>query len=159
MSLKVGLAGAALVALVLVLPAQAQRPVWEQSGTLNCDVSGGIGFVVGSQRQVNCLFTPSYPAPPEQYVGTITKIGLDVGFTGGGQLVWSVLQSTTRRRGVLAGSYAGASAEATVVAGLGANVLVGGNDRSVALQPLSIQGQVGLNVAAGIAELDLRFSR
>lgn len=151
---------AALLGLIVVsVPASAQRPVWEQSGTLNCDVSGGIGFIVGSQRQVNCLFTPSYPAPPEQYVGTITKVGLDVGFTGGGQLVWEVLMSTTRRRGVLAGSYAGASAEATVGAGLGANLLVGGNDRSVALQPLSIQGQVGLNVAAGIAEIALQFVR
>jgi len=152
-------AGAALLGVALSLPAQAQRPGWEQSGTLNCDVSGGIGFVVGSQRQVNCLFTPSYPAPPEQYVGTITKVGLDVGFTAGGQLAWEVLISTTRRRGVLAGSYAGASAEATVGAGLGANLLVGGNDRSVALQPLSIQGQVGLNVAAGIAEIALQFVR
>jgi len=152
-------AGAALLGLGMCAPGQAQRPVWEQSGTLNCDVSGGIGFIVTSQRQVNCLFTPSYPAPPEQYVGTITKVGLDIGFTGAGQLVWSVLQSTTRRRGVLAGSYAGASAEATIGAGLGANVLVGGNDRSVALQPLSIQGQVGLNVAAGIAEISLQFVR
>lgn len=159
MKRNVKLAGGALLALAMSLPAQAQRPVWEQSGTLNCDVSGGIGFIVGSQRQVNCLFTPSYPAPPEQYVGTITKVGLDVGFTGGGQLTWEVLISTTRRRGVLAGSYAGASAEATVGAGLGANLLVGGNDRSVALQPLSIQGQVGLNVAAGIAEIALQFVR
>jgi hypothetical protein len=156
---SVKLAGAALLALGMGAPVQAQRPVWEQSGTLNCDVSGGIGFVVGSQRQVNCLFTPSYPAPPEQYVGTITKVGLDVGFTSGGQLTWSVLQSTTRRRGVLAGSYAGASAEATVGAGLGANLLVGGNDRSVALQPLSVGGQVGLNVAAGVAEISLQFVR
>ena len=109
---------------------------------------------------MNCLFTPSYPAPPEQYVGTITKVGLDIGVTGGGQLVWAVHMSTTRRRGVLAGSYAGASrgGDASVV-GLGANVLVGGNDRSVALQPLSIQGQVGLNVAAGIAEIALQFVR
>ena len=154
-----GLAGAALAVFAVCAPVQAQRPVWEQAGTLNCDVSGGIGFVVGSQRQVNCLFTPNYQAPPEQYVGTITKVGLDIGFTGAGQLVWEVLQSTTRRRGVLAGSYVGASAEATVGAGLGANVLVGGNDRSVALQPLSIQGQVGLNVAAGIAEIALQFVR
>jgi len=153
------LVGAALLGLAMCAPVHAQRPVWEQSGTLNCDVSGGIGFIVTSQRQINCLFTPSYPAPPEQYVGTITKVGLDIGFTGAGQLVWSVLQSTTRRRGVLAGSYAGASAEATIGAGLGANVLVGGNDRSVALQPLSIQGQVGLNVAAGIAEISLQFVR
>ena len=156
---SVKLVGAGLLGIAMSLPAQAQRPVWEQSGTLNCDVSGGIGFVIGSQKQVNCLFTPSYPAPPEQYVGNITKIGLDLGFTGAGQLVWAVHQSTTRRRGVLAGSYVGASAEATVVAGLGANVLVGGNDRSVALQPLSVQGQVGLNVAAGIAEILLQFVR
>jgi len=154
------LLGAALLGFAVVSgSALAQRPVWEQSGTLNCDVSGGIGFIIGSQRTVNCLFTPSYPAPPEQYVGTITKVGLDVGFTGAGQLIWEVSMSTTRRRGVLAGSYAGASAEATVGAGLGANVLVGGNDRSVALQPLSIQGQVGLNVAAGIAEIALQYVR
>jgi hypothetical protein len=108
---------------------------------------------------VNCLFTPSYPAPPEQYVGTITKLGLDIGVTAAGSLVWAVHISTTRRRGVLAGSYAGASAEATLGAGLGANILVGGNDRSVALQPLSIQGQVGLNIAAGVAEIALQFVR
>jgi len=138
---------------------QAQRPVWEQAGTLNCDVSAGIGLVIGSRREVNCLFTPSYPAPPEQYVGAITKVGLDLGVTGGGQLVWAVQMSTTRRRGVLAGSYAGASAEASALIGLGANVLVGGNDRSVALQPLSVQGQVGINVAAGIAEISLQFVR
>src|SRR6202008_1152883 len=99
---RFGLAGAALLGLAVGMPGQAQRPTWEAAGTLNCDVSGGIGFVVGSQRQVNCLFTPSYPAPPEQYIGTITKVGLDVGFTGAGQLVWSVLQSTSRRRGALA---------------------------------------------------------
>jgi hypothetical protein len=154
-----GLVGAALMGLAMCWPAQAQRPTWEQSGTLNCDVSAGIGFVVGSQRSINCLFTPNYPAPPEQYVGTITKVGLDIGVTTGGQLVWGVLQSTSRRRGALAGSYAGASAEASVIAGLGANVLVGGNDRSIALQPLSVQGQIGLNVAAGIAEIALQFVR
>ena len=154
------LLSAALLGLVAISGAtQAQRPVWEQAGTLNCDVSAGIGLIIGSRREVNCLFTPSYPAPPEQYVGSITKVGLDLGVTGGGQLVWAVQMSTTRRRGVLAGSYAGAAAEASAVVGLGANVLVGGNDRSVALQPLSVQGQVGINVAAGIAEISLQFVR
>src|SRR6201989_3711536 len=86
---------------VLTASASAQRPVWEQAGTLNCDVSGGIGLIIGSRREVNCLFTPSYPAPPEQYVGTITKVGLDIGATAAGQLVWAVQMSTTRRRGVL----------------------------------------------------------
>jgi len=151
---------AALLALAAVSgSAQGQRPVWEQSGTLNCDVSAGIGLIVGSRREVNCLFTPSYPAPPEQYIGALTKVGLDLGVTGGGQLVWAVHMSTTRRRGVLAGSYAGAAAEASAIVGVGANVLVGGNDRSVALQPLSIQGQTGINVAAGIAEITLQYVR
>ena len=154
------LLSAALLGLAVTFaPAQAQRPVWEQTGTLNCDVSAGFGFIVGSQRQINCLFTPSYPAPPEQYVGTITKLGLDIGVTAAGSLVWAVHISTTRRRGVLAGSYAGASAEASLGPGLGANLLVGGNDRSVALQPLSIQGQVGINIAAGVAEIALQFVR
>jgi len=151
---------AALLGLAAMSGAsEAQRPVWEQAGTLNCDVSAGIGLIIGSRREVNCLFTPSYPAPPEQYVGSITKVGLDVGVTGGGQLIWAVQMSTTRRRGVLAGSYAGASAEVSALIGAGANVLVGGNDRSVALQPLSVQGQVGINVAAGIAEISLQFVR
>ncbi|MEA2930583.1 MAG: hypothetical protein QOG38_3011 [Hyphomicrobiales bacterium] len=151
---------AALLALAAVSgSAQGQRPVWEQSGTLNCDVSAGIGLIVGSRREVNCLFTPSYPAPPEQYIGALTKVGLDLGVTGGGQLVWAVHMSTTRRRGVLAGSYAGAAAEASAIVGIGANVLIGGNDRSVALQPLSIQGQTGINVAAGIAEITLQYVR
>jgi hypothetical protein len=154
------LLGAALLGLgVMAAPVSAQRPVWEQAGTLNCDVSGGIGLIIGSRREVNCLFTPSYPGPPEQYVGAITKVGLDLGITGGGQLVWQVLTSTTRRRGVLAGSYVGAAAEASAIVGGGANLLVGGNDRSVALQPLSIQGQVGINIAAGIAEIALQFVR
>ena len=154
------LLGAALLGLgLLSAPASAQRPVWEQAGTLNCDVSAGIGLIFGSRREVNCLFTPSYPGPPEQYVGAITRIGLDLGGTAGGQLVWAVHMSTTRRRGVLAGSYVGAAAEASAIIGVGANLLVGGNDRSVALQPLSIQGQVGINIAAGIAEIALQFVR
>src|ERR1044072_8579766 len=153
------LAGAALLGLALCLPAQAQRPTWEAAGTLNCDVSGGIGFLVGSQRQVNFLFTANQQAPPQPYIRPITKKGLDVGCAGAGQLVWAVQMSTSRRRGALAGNYAGASAEATVGAGLGANVLVGGSDRSVALQPLSVQGQAGLNVAAGVVGLILRPAR
>src|ERR1043165_5705394 len=118
------LLGAALLGVsVLTVPATAQRPVWEQAGTLNCDVSAGIGLIIGSRREVNCLFTPSYPAPPGQCGGAITRVGLDLGVTGGGQLVWAVHMSTTRRRGVLAGSYAGAAAEARAIVGLGAKLL------------------------------------
>ena len=136
--------------------AQAQRI---RAGVLNCDVSGGIGLIIGSQRQVNCLFSPDTPGPQEGYYGTITKFGLDIGATAGGSMVWGVYMDTTRGYGFLAGDYAGATGEATIAVGLGANVLVGGSNRTVALQPVSVTGQVGLNLALGVANLSLRPSR
>ena len=132
---------------------------WIRTGVLTCDVSGGIGLIITSQRQVNCVFQPDQPAPPERYFGYISKFGLDIGITGGGIMVWGVYNSTTRGYGFLAGDYVGASGEATVVAGLGANVLVGGSNRTVALQPVSVGGQVGLNLAVGVANLSLRVAR
>ena len=147
---------AATVAIVIVGPAWAQAPQRTKVGTLTCDISGGIGMIIASQKELQCIFTPSEPGPREVYVGAIRKFGLDIGATSGGQLVWSVFAPTTARRAALAGNYVGATAEATVVAGLGANALIGGSDRTVALQPLSVQGQTGLNVAAGVAELALR---
>jgi hypothetical protein len=147
---------AAAVATALAGPASAQAPQRTKVGTLTCDISGGVGMIIGSQKEVQCMFTPSEPGPREVYVGVIRKFGLDVGATTGGQMVWTVFAPTTARRAALAGNYAGASAEATVGGGLGANVLVGGSDRTISLQPVSVQGQAGLNVAAGVAELELR---
>src|SRR5499433_3689056 len=152
----IGLAALAIaVAMALPVPtvAQAERT---KAGTLTCDVSGGIGLIIASHKEVTCMFTPSQPGPREVYVGSITKFGLDLGATAGGEMVWSVYAPTTRKLGALAGDYGGATAEATVGAGLGANVLVGGSDRTVALQPVAVQGQTGLNVAAGVTELELR---
>jgi len=146
----------AAVASPVSTMAQGERV---KAGTLTCDISGGIGLIITSHKDVACIFTPSQPGPREVYVGAIDKFGLDLGATAGGELVWAVYAPTTRRFGALAGQYSGASAEATVGAGLGANVLVGGSDRTVALQPLSVQGQAGLNVAAGVAELTLRPAR
>lgn len=151
--------GALLLAITSAAPAHAQRIEREEAGVLDCDVSGGIGLIITSRKQVRCLFSPSTPGPQEVYVGTISKFGLDLGVTAGGRMVWAVHVATNRRRGALDGVYTGASAEATIGAGLGANVLVGGSDRTVALQPLSVQGQAGLNVAAGVAELDLQVAR
>jgi len=105
------------------------------------------------------MFTPTRRGPREVYVGSISKFGLDLGATSGGEMIWAVYAPTTRRFGALAGHYGGATAEATVGAGVGANVLVGGSNRTIALQPVSVQGQAGLNVAAGVAGLDLRPAR
>src|SRR5215470_7108705 len=146
------------IAAAVASPALAQRER-VKAGTLTCDISGGIGLIITSHKDVTCMFTPSQPGPREVYVGGINKFGLDLGATAGGEMVWAVYAPTSRRFGALAGSYSGATAEATVGAGLGANVLVGGSDRTVALQPLSVQGQTGLNVAAGVTELTLRPAR
>jgi hypothetical protein len=151
------LVGAAALVAAATVPADAQ-PRRVQVGTLACSISAGIGLVVASQRNVSCNFQPD-GGPPEAYTGTITRIGVDVGFTTGGAMVWGVFADTNRYAGMLTGTYAGATAEATVAAGLGANVLVGGSNHSVALQPLSVQGQVGLNVAAGVGALELHLAQ
>ena len=151
------LIGATVLAMATATLANAQ-PRRVQVGTLSCSISAGVGLLVASQRNVNCNIQPDN-GPPEAYTGTITRIGVDVGFTTGGAMVWGVFTDTSRYTGMLTGTYAGATAEATLAAGLGANVLVGGSNHSVALQPLSVQGQVGLNIAAGIGALDLHLAQ
>jgi hypothetical protein len=147
--------GAAVLALAVASaePAAAQRI---KAGLLTCDVSGGIGLIIASQKQVSCVYAPDLPGPQEAYVGSFSRFGLDIGVTGAGVMVWAVFTDTTRGPGFLAGDYVGASGEVTLAAGLGANVLIGGSNRTVALQPLSVQGQVGLNLAVGIGDLTLR---
>jgi Protein of unknown function (DUF992) len=148
---------ATVAAAALLSPSQAvsQPAPSLRAGTLQCDVSGGVGLIVGSTRDLECVFEP-VEGPNERYVGTVRHAGLDVGVTGPGVMVWSVLASTSRPRNALAGAYVGAQASGTLGLGLGANALLGGNDRSIALQPLSVQAQTGLNVALGVAELTLR---
>jgi hypothetical protein len=151
------LVGATALAAIATTPVNAQgRAV--RIGTLSCSMSAGVGLIVGSQRNVSCNFQPDN-APPELYVGTMTIIGLDVGFTTGGAMVWGVSTDTSRYVGMLTGTYAGAAAQATAGAGVGANVLVGGSNHSVALQPLSVQGQVGLNAAGGIGALEIHLAQ
>ena len=123
-------------------------------GVLNCEVSAGVGLIVASSKTVKCTFDGTV-GKKDRYTGTIEKLGIDIGFTGKGVMAWAVFAPGKVSRGALAGRYAGATAEASVAVGLGANVLVGGSNNSIALQPLSVQAQTGLNVAAGIAALRL----
>ncbi|HVL73342.1 MAG TPA: DUF992 domain-containing protein [Beijerinckiaceae bacterium] len=146
---------ALLAAAVAALAAPASAQPLAQAGALACDIGAGIGLIVTSQREMICTFR-NVAGELEVYTGTIRRFGIDLGATAGGQMVWSVLAPSTVVRGALAGEYAGAGAEASVGAGLGANVLLGGSNRSVALQPLSVQGQAGLNLAAGVTSLELR---
>jgi hypothetical protein len=129
-----------------------------QIGTLTCPLSSSIGLVIGSQRNVSCMFRGVPGEPDEPYTGTMTRVGLDVGLTTGGVIIWTVFADTSRHKGMLTGTFTGASAEMSIAAGLGANVLVGGSNQTLALQPVSVQGQIGLDIAAGVGSLDLHPS-
>lgn len=117
-------------------------------GMLTCDVGGGVGYVLGSAKSVDCIFR-SIRGEEDGYSGVIRKMGVDLGFTTRGRIVWAVFAPTAGyHRGSLGGLYQGATAEATVLAGVGANVLVGGTSGSIQLQTVSVSGQLGLNLAA-----------
>jgi uncharacterized protein DUF992 len=123
-------------------------------GSLNCSVAGGTGFVFGSSRMLNCLFTRT-DGIGERYEGTIRRYGVDIGFTRESTIVWMVFAPGSIAPGALAGEYAGATAQGTVGVGVGANVLLGGSNRQITLQPVSVEGSVGLNAAAGVAAVSL----
>ena len=126
-------------------------------GTLNCRVSPGWGFLIASSRELHCDFLP-ISGPAEHYQGTVSKFGLDLGYTTGGTLVWDVIAPRTDfEPGALEGEYAGATASVTAGVGFGANALIGGIEHSVTLQPLSMEGNTGLNVAAGLGAIDLHY--
>ena len=149
-TLVLGLAAAALISV----SAQAANS-GVKVGVLNCNVDGGFGLVLGSSRDVHCSYIPN-SGNGERYNGAITKVGVDIGYIKGGILIWNVIAPASNvAPGALAGTYGGVTAGATVGVGLGANVLLGGFNKSIALQPLSVEGNTGLNVAAGIAELSL----
>jgi len=152
--LMMGAAVLAAGALALAGAADA-APHGVKVGTLTCNVASGWGFVFGSSKDLHCTFRPNSHTS-EHYTGTISKFGVDIGYTEGGVLVWGVFAPASDvRAGALAGDYAGATASATVGVGLGANVLIGGLDKSIALQPLSVEGNKGLNVAAGVGAISL----
>jgi hypothetical protein len=144
------------LAVACASPAAAQARV--EIGMLDCAVAGGAGFIVGSTKDLSCTFSPAGGRPPEPYFGVVRKIGLDIGVTGATLIRWAVLAPTvdTYAPGALAGNYVGVSAEATAAVGLGANVLIGGSGETFALQPVSVQAQEGLNIAAGFTSFQLR---
>jgi len=145
----------AVIATVAALAAPAMAQSAVKVGTLTCNVASGWGFVFGSSRALNCTYAGA-GGRYEHYVGNISKFGADIGYTSGGVLVWTVVAPVAvMQPGALAGAYAGGTASATVGVGVGANALIGGSNNTIALQPLSIEGNTGLNVAAGIAAITL----
>ena len=155
------LAGAVLTTLVTSLSgANAQQPMQRvQVGILECRGGASIGFIVGSVTNLGCVLRVD-GMPEDRYVATIRKVGVDLGITQESALAWGVYAPVARLGpGDLSGNYAGAQGSAAVGVGVGGNALVGGSNNSIALQPLSVQGQVGLSVAAGLESLELRPGR
>lgn len=149
----------ASAAFLAAMPAAIAQNKGIELGVLDCKVEGGAGFIIGSTKDVLCTYRPADKKfAPESYHGTIDKIGLDIGVTGETLITWAVLAPSgdLYAPGALAGDYVGASAEATAVVGAGANLLVGGSNRTFTLQPLSVQAQTGVNIAIGVAQFKLR---
>jgi len=155
------LAATAISLLVAsIAAATAQQPIQRvQVGILECRGGASIGFVVGSVTNLGCVLRVE-GAPEDRYIATIRKVGLDLGITQESALAWSVYAPVARLGpGDLAGDYAGAQGSASIGVGAGGNALIGGSNNTIALQPLSLQGQVGLNIAAGLESLELRPGR
>ncbi len=127
-------------------------------GALTCRTSARLGLIFGSHQRIHCRFKPDNAGPPEEYIGEITRLGIDLGFTAGGIMVWAVFAPTNGiSHGALTGNYVGASGSASLGVGVGAKALVGGSHRSIALQPLALEGHTGVNIALGVAGLKLRY--
>jgi len=148
--------GLAALSIGLSAPAAAQAPQGTAAGMLTCQLAPSIGLIFGSQQRMACRFAPNGSYPPEAYVGVMNTIGLDIGITAGGVMAWGVVAPNAGpMRGKLAGKYVGASGSVGVGLGVGANALFGGSNRSIALQPLSVEGSVGLNLSLGVSGLTL----
>lgn len=146
---------AAAFTVIAATSAGAQATI--QAGQLVCQGKGGIGLIIASQKSFTCRFKPSGGRRAQDYSASVTNIGIDLGGTGNTTLAWTVLATTNKiTPAMLAGNYVGAGADASVGVGGGANLLVGGSNNSISLQPLSGQVQSGINIAAGIKGLALR---
>ena len=138
--------------------ALAQEKKGATVGMLRCNEADGWGMVFGSTKNLRCIFTSSEKgAKPVNFTGTIKKYGVDIGFTANAVILWAVVSTSDKfTPGDIAGSYGGVTAEVAWAAGLGANVLLGGSKKGFALQPLSVQGYNGINLAAGVTEVELK---
>jgi hypothetical protein len=149
----------AALAIVTASFASAQQPQRVQIGVLECRGGASVGFIVGSVTNLSCVLR-AQGQPDDFYVARIQKVGVDLGITEQSALAWGVYAPVGRLGpGDLAGSYGGAQSSASAGVGVGANWLYGGSANAIALQPLSVQGQVGLSVAAGLESLELRPGR
>ena len=147
-----GVAFAALVASFATANAQQQGV---RVGVLECRGGQNVGMVVASNTTLQCVYRGE-GRRPEPYLAHVSRFGVDLGVTENTSLAWAVHAPTQRiGRGDLAGNYGGVGGNVSFGLGGGGNLLWGGSQNSFALQPLSLQGQTGVNVTGGVVGLDL----
>lgn len=146
---------ACLGCVIALFPFGANAASTTQIGTLSCDVSKGIGMFVVDKQKLTCVFKPE-GGDADNYTGSIDEYGVAIGEVAAGHLIWGVLAETSGLpKGALAGTYSGIGANASVGPGAGANILAGGTGRSFSLQPISVEGQEGINIAGGVTTVTL----
>lgn len=146
---------ATAVAIFVLQAANSGYAASVKIGQLDCDLSQGLGVIIGSQQEIKCVFKPSAPGPSSEFVGKVTEFGLDIGTIKKSRLVWLVYAGSGFGQAEIAGTYRGVAADASMDVGLGANVLVGGEGGSISLQPVSVETEEGFNIAVGVAQLRL----
>lgn len=150
--IKTTIAAALFATGLMFVPAQAEGV---KLGTLTCQLDGNVGLLIGSVTQGECTYRGT-DGKTKQYTAEFSRLGVDVGVTGNKTVVWAVFGVDGKSNGGLKGTYTGINAEASAVIGVGVNALVGGFESGIVLNPVSVSGQTGLNVAAGVANLRLK---
>lgn len=146
------------VALVAALTPAAASAQSAKVGALHCHISGGVGMILVENQALDCVYEDASGAPPTHYIGRLTNVGLNIGINGPGEMVWGVVAATNSvAPGALAGDYVGAQGSVAVGAGAGGAVLVGGSNKTISLQPISVSAETGLNLSAGIGNLSLQY--
>jgi hypothetical protein len=148
---------ATAIPMTAIAAEETNRQQRAEFGLLECNIEGGVGFIVTSSKNMTCTFSPADGRPAQEFVGQVKKFGLDVGVTGATVMEWLVLAPTGANlpASALEGTYVGAGAEASAAIGGGANILIGGDSDAFALQPVSVQGQTGVNIALGVTTFEL----
>ena len=158
MNISKSTAGIMLVMAMLAATAGPGHADVAKIGILSCDVSKGVGEILSRKQSLNCQFKPD-GGQPENYTGSIDEYGIELGKVDQGHLIWGVASAMRGvPKGALAGKYVGVGPGASVGVGVGANALVGGNDQSFSLQPLSVDGETGINIATGVLRVTLTAS-
>jgi len=157
---RLSIFAATFVAAILVAgggQAQLMTKTKYYIGTLNCNVSGSVGLIFGSSKELTCVFITN-SGQTERYQGSIKKFGIDIGFTKAAHVLWHVYSlGTDRSAGALDGQFAGGQESVAVGASAGGTGLFGGRNSEIILESVSLaEKSAGLNFADGIAEMSLK---